>query len=57
MIQPLLKWKNINNDSELQKLLSLDNQLNDYFKLIPDNYDNIIQQISQNNEDINKNKI
>ena len=44
-----------NNDSEFQKLLSLDSQLNDYFKLIPDNYDDIIQQISQNNEDINKN--
>ena len=46
--------QNSSNDDIIQKLLSSDNELNEYFKLISNNYNFIISQITQNSEILNK---
>ena len=51
----LIQNSNNESDLDLKEILSSDSELNEYFALIPDNYTDIVQQITQNNEDINKN--
>ena len=53
----LTQNQNNGNDLNLQALLSSDTQLNESFQLISNNYNEIIQQISQGNEILNKNNI
>ena len=59
IIEFLIKNNNSGNNSIIDNLMSKspDLQLKEYFKIISDNYNDIIQQVSQNNEVLNKDNI